>query len=88
VALPTPLIWVAFTLANFIPYWPLRAAVIWGGIYLPLVVLSASVDYARVHGGGFGFHWPFRRKRKKKDEDEEEYYEQKSAIDALIEAST
>lgn len=87
VALPTPIVYVLFSLANFIPWWPLRAAVIWGGIWLPLTVLSAAVDYSRVHGGGFGFEFPFRRKKKKKDEEENYEYNQKSAMEALVDAT-
>jgi len=90
ISLPVPLVWVIFSLANFIPWWQLRAVVIWGGIWLPLVLLSAGVDYARVHGGALGFEWPFKRKKKKKEDDEEDeelVYNQKDALDATIEAN-
>jgi len=88
ISIPIPAIWWIFVLANFIPWWPLRAAVIWGGIWLPLVAFSAGVDYARTHGGGLGFEWPFKRKKKKKKKEEEEFvYNQKDAFDALIEAN-
>jgi len=86
IAIPIPAIWWIFVLANFIPWWPLRAAVIWGGIWLPLVTLGAAVDYSRAHGGGLGFEL-FKRKKKKKEEDEELVYDQKDALDALIEAN-
>lgn len=83
ISLPVVLIWWIFCVAHYLP--PiLRAAVIWGGIWFPLVTLSAAVDYARVHGGGLGFEWPFKRKKKKKKKEDEEYfyYDQKSAWEA------
>ena len=83
ISVPIPLVWMLFSMAHYLP-WHFRAILIWGGIWLPLVVLSAAVDYARVHGGGLGF-FGFKRKKKKKEEDE--YYEQKSALDATIEAN-
>ena len=84
ISLPIPLLWVLFSVAHYLP-WQLRAIVIWGGIWLPAVVLSAAVDYARVHGGGLGFTFKHKeKKRKKEDEDEEDiyYYDQKSAWEA------
>ena len=84
ISLPIPLLWMLFSIAHYLP-WQLRAIVIWGGIWLPAVILSAAVDYARVHGGGLGFFGFKRKKKKKKKEDEEEevyYYDQKSAWEA------
>lgn len=46
-ALPVPLIWWFFSVSLLISFWPLRAAVIWLGIWAPLTVLTATIDYAR-----------------------------------------
>ena len=48
ISLPVPLIWILFSIAHYLS-WELRAIVIWLGIWLPLVILSAVIDYARTH---------------------------------------
>ena len=76
-----------FAFVHYLP-WQIRAVIIWGFIWLPSVVLSATVDYARVHGGSLGLSLKLlKRKKKKKQQEEDEdediyYYDQKPAWEA------
>ncbi len=51
-SIPIVIIWLAFNLVLYLPeyLWWLRGPLIWGGIWLPLVILASVVDYSRSQG--------------------------------------